>query len=263
MTELRSRLDPQRQTDVRRMLVAQASRGAAPIRNRRIAIAGGLTVLTAAVGFIALAVDPEPPQQNYAAWTPVPQAAPPLTASDEDIEGWASKCSDLGVGGVGVGGVPARREAADRREVLVDRRGGFTFCVDVSMGSGTSRDPLIALSGLKADGRNGLNLMAATVSDKPFTKPQDSAVLVLGGVLQQPPEGGIQAFQMFGLSGAAVTGVDVVLANGLRVSATLRNGIWGVWWPSERGELAGSKLHVRTAAGVTLVDPHTVRLPIQ
>ncbi|MFI7210921.1 hypothetical protein ACIBP4_04475 [Micromonospora maritima] len=159
--------------------------------------------------------------------------------------------------------VGARPEAAARREVLVDRRGGFTFCVDVSMGSGTSRDPLIALSGLKADGFNGLNLMAATVSDKPFAKPHDSAVLVLGGVLQRPPEGGIQAFQMYGLSGAAVTGVDVVLANGLRVSATLRNGVWGVWWPSDRGEFAGSKLHVRTATGVTLVDPSTVRLPIQ
>ncbi|PPA56368.1 hypothetical protein BAW75_06160 [Micromonospora chalcea] len=147
--------------------------------------------------------------------------------------------------------------------MLVDRRGGFTYCVDVSMGSGTSRDPLIALSGLKADGRNGLNLMAATVSDKPFTKPQDSAVLVLGGVWEKPPEGGIQAFQMYGLSGAAVAGVDVVLANGLRVSATLRNGVWGVWWPSDRGEFAGSKLHVRTVTGVTLVDPNTVRLPIQ
>jgi hypothetical protein len=151
MTDLRSRLDPQRQSDIRRMLVAQATPDNAMTRNRRLALAGTLAAVTAATGAVAFAAYPDPPPPNYAAWTAVPQAAPPLTAPDEDIERWASKCSDLGVGGVGVQGVPARPQAAAQREVLVDRRGGFTYCVDVSIGSGTSSDPLIALSGLKAD----------------------------------------------------------------------------------------------------------------
>jgi hypothetical protein len=60
-----------------------------------------------------------------------------------------------------------------------------------------------------------------------------------------------------------VTGLDLVLTNGLRVTATLRNGVWGAWWPSDRGDATGCKLHVRTAAGVTTVDPYAVRLPIR
>jgi len=266
MTELQSRLDPQRQADIRRLLVTQATPGTAVTRNRRLALAGAVAAVVVTTGAVVLAVYPDPPPPNYAAWTAVPQAAPPLTAPDEDIERWASKCSDLGVGGVGVGGVPARPEAAARREVLVDRRGGFTYCVDVSMGSGTSTDPLIALSGLKTDGRHGANSMAATVFDKPFGKPQGGAVLVLGGTLETPPEGGgseVQAFQLYGLSGPAVVGVDLVLTNGLRVTATLRHGVWGVWWPSDRGDVTGCKLEVRTAAGVTTVDPYAVRLPIR
>lgn len=262
MTELRSSLDSGRRADIRRMLVAQA----AVTPHRRIALAGALAAMVAAIGTVVVIVQPDPPPPNYAAWTAVPQAAPPLTAPDQDIERWASKCSDLGVGGVGIEGVPARPAAAAKREVLVDRRGGFTYCVDVSMGSGTPTDPLIALSGLKADGRHGLDSMAATVSDKPFDKPQDAAVLVLGSSLEMPPsEAGttqIKAFQLYGLSGPAVLGVDLVLKNGLRATATLRHGIWGVWWPSDRGEPTGCRLEVRTAAGTTTVDPDAVRLPI-
>ncbi|MBM0230860.1 hypothetical protein JNW91_02585 [Micromonospora sp. STR1_7] len=261
MSDLQTRLDPQRQAEIRRLLVAQASQGTVVTRSRRLALAG-CVALVVTTGVAALTFYPDPPPPTYAAWTAVPQAAPPLTATDGEIESWASKCSDLGVGGVGVGGVPARPEAAARREVLVDRRGGFTYCVDVALGSGTSSDPLIALSGLKAKGLDGLNLMQATVSDKPFAKPQGSAVLVLGGISQIPSRG-IQAFQLYGLSGPEVTGVDVVLTNGLQVTATARNGVWGVWWPSDRGDPAGCKLHVRTAAGVTLVDPDAVRLRIQ
>jgi hypothetical protein len=266
MTDLQSRLDPQRQADIRRMLVAHATPQPAVTRNRRIALAGAFAAVLAATGAIVVTVYPDPPPPNYAAWTAIPQAAPPMTAPDDDIERWASKCTDLGVGGVGIEGVPARPKAAAGRDVLVDRRGGFTFCVDVSLGSGTPADPLIALSGLKADGHNGLNSMAATVSDKPFTRPQADAVLVLGGTVDAPPEDGtseIQAFQLYGLSGPAVVNVDLVLTNGLRVTATLRHGVWGVWWPSDRGDPTGGKLEVRTATGVTTVDPSTVRLPIE
>jgi hypothetical protein len=265
MTELQSRLDPQRQAGIRHMLVAQATPRNRVTRRRRLALAGALAAVVVATGAIVLVVRPAPAPPDYAAWTAVPQGAPPLTAPDEDIERWASKCSDLGVGGVGIQGVPARPGDAARRDVLVDRRGGFTYCVDVSLGAGTPSDPLIALSGLKTGGRHdGLNRMAVTVFDKPFVPPRDGAVLVLGGDVDPPPpggSGGIHAFQMYGLSGPAVTGVDLLLSDGLRVSATLRNGMWGAWWPSDRGDPTGCRLEVRTGAGVTTVDPHSVQLP--
>ncbi|WP_433303823.1 hypothetical protein ACQP2F_13115 [Actinoplanes sp. CA-030573] len=264
MTELRSRLAPEHRAGIRHMLVDQATPAARPGPRRRLALAGVLAATVVATGAVALAVYPDPPPPDYAGWTAVPQAAPPLTAPDQDIERWASKCSDLGVGGVGVQGVPARPKDAARRDVLVDRRGGFTYCVDVSIGSGTATDPLIALSGLKAAGRHGANSMAATVFDKPFAEPRNGEVLVLGGDVGTPPAGGtseIRAFQMYGLSGPAVTGVDLVLRNGLRVTATLRHGVWGVWWPSDRGDPTGARLQVHTGAGVRSVDPSVAGLP--
>jgi hypothetical protein len=54
--------------------------------------------------------------------------------------------------------------------------------------------------------------------------------------------------------------VDVVLVNGLRVTATVRDGLWGVWWPLAKGDPAGSRLEVRTRDGVRSVDPAAVRL---
>ncbi|MGK5685490.1 hypothetical protein [Actinoplanes sp. URMC 104] len=268
MTELQSRLDPRRRAGIRQMLVAQAAPAPAPApARRRVALAGALAAVVAGTGATVIAAWPDPAPPDYGTWTAVPQAAPPLSAPHGDIERWASKCTDLGVGGVGIEGVPARPEAAARRDVLVDRRGGFTYCVDVSLGSGTPQDPLIALSGLRAGGRDGLSSAAATVFDKPFTRPRADAVLVLGGSLTAPPkeEGvdDIDAFQLFGLGGAAVTGVDVVLTNGLRVTASLRGGVWGAWWPAERGDPAGCRLEVRTAAGTTTVDPDAVGLPFR
>ncbi|MDG4824760.1 hypothetical protein O7635_23160 [Asanoa sp. WMMD1127] len=263
MTSLRSGMDPVRQADIRQLLVTTAS--APPVsawqRNRR---AGLATVAAAAVvvaGSVVLA-DAQDPPPSYAGWTAVPQAAPPPESSSDDIEEWASQCTDLGVGGVAIEGVPARRAEADRRQVLVDRRGDLTYCVDVSLGRGTARDPLIALSGIKA--RGGLSAAAATVYDKPFTRPGAADVLVLGASLANPPrEPGVdslEVFQLYGLSGPDVTGVDLVLANGLRVTASLRGGIWGVWWPSDRGEPDGCVLEVRTSGGTATIDPDTVRL---
>lgn len=268
MIDLRIPQDPQRQAEIRRMLVAQATPALAMTRSRQLALAGALAATVAATGAAVLAVYPDPPAANYAGWTAEPQGAPPLTAPDKEMQEWASKCSDLGVGGVAVQGVPAHRDAAARREVLVDRRGGFTYCVDVAIGSGTASNPTIALSGLKADGRNGLNAMEATVYDKALTPPRDASVLMLGGDTTdtQPPDDGteqIKAFQMYGLSGPAITGIDLVLTNGLRITATLRNGIWGLWWPSDRGDPAGCKLQLHAAAGLTTVDPETVRLQIR
>jgi hypothetical protein len=170
---------------------------------------------------------------------------------------------------VAVEGVPARKADAARREVLVDRRGDITYCVDVAMGGGTATDPLIALAGLRADGgrAEGLNTMSATVFDKPFDRPSPEGALLLGGDITTPPEPDepdvirLEAYQLYGLAGAEVTGVDIVLTNGLRITSTVRNGVWGAWWPTDRGDPTGVRLDVRTATGSRSVDPATIRLP--
>lgn len=276
---------PQARSDaVRAMLLAYASTsaaaaGRAPDRpwwrgqhgpRPRLVLAA---VLTMALGVTASALLISDPTTTaaYASWSAVPQTAPHATSSYGDLQRWSSKCSDLGVGGVAVQGVPARRAAAAAREVLVDRRGDFTFCVDVAIGTGTPTDPLIALAGLRADGgrEKGLNRMWTRVSDQPFQQPAAQDVLVLGGDLQIPPQGpdqdadtiSLDAYQLYGLAGDAVTGVDLVLTNGLRVTATVHNGLWGAWWPITKGDPTGSHLDVHTAAGTHNVDPSRAELP--
>lgn len=267
----------------RAMLVAHAASTSATGAGSSFALAGprrrGMrprlvlaAVLTLAVGGTAaglLVSDPTTPAA-YASWSAVPQTAPGTAPSRGDLQRWSSKCSDLGVGGVAVQGVPAGRPAAAAREVLVDHRGDFTFCVDVAIGTGTPTDPLIALAGLRADGgrEKGLNRMWTTVSDQSFRQPADQDVLVLGGDLQSPPQDSepdtgvisLDAYQLYGLAGDAVTGVDVVLANGLRVTATLHNGLWGAWWPSTKGDPTGSRLDVTTPAGTRSVAPNQAAL---
>lgn len=274
-----SPMNPKLRADVRALLVATAgdtpgTDQPAPARTgwrrpavRRTALVLASSAAIAGTTSVLLVADPAAPP-SYASWNAVPVTAAGGNASDDDIVTWSSRCSDLGVGGVAVQGVPADRTAAAQRTILVDRRGDLLYCVDVSLGSATATDPLIALSGIRADHGpdRDLNQVWATVFDKPFTRPAADRVLLLGGDLQTPPAGdgesrSLRVYQLYGLAGAGVTGVDVVLPNGLRVTATVRDGVWGAWWPADKGDPTGCRLDVHTTAGTRTVDPATVRLP--
>lgn len=270
MTTLRSTMDGRRRAAARAMLVARATatepdRRAA--RGRRAGFAVAVASVVAVMATLLLAADPAAPP-GYADWTAVPAPVPAATAGDDEIETWSSKCSDLGVGGIAIQGVPARPRAAARREVVVDRRGTFTFCVDISLGTGTPGDPFIALAGLRTTKSGGLNSMSGVTTDKRVTAPTGAEVLVVGGTFDRPApprEPGVESLdapQIFGLSGADVTGLDVVLTNGLRVTASLRGGVWGAWWPRDRGDGAGAVLEVHTAGGTRTVVPAAVTLSI-
>lgn len=275
MTSTLTPMPPERHAAIRRMLLEEVAATGTPARGRRPArrwtLAGValVTAATAVVAFVLVAGDPTAPA-GYASWTAVPETAPGAPVSHHEIEAWASKCTDLKVGGVAVEGVPARAREAAARKVLVDRRGDFTFCADVSLGSGTASDPLIALSGVRADsGRfEDLNTMSSTVSDKPFTPPTGDNVMVLVKPVDMPAdteEGvlSLEVHQIVGLAGGDVRGVDIVLANGLRVTATVQDGIWAAWWPSDKGPAAGSALEVRTGAGSRTVPPDDVELHLE
>jgi len=224
------------------------------------ALAAALSVIAAAA---VINGEPRSTTLASASWTAKPLAAPAPGAPDDDVDLWASKCTDLGTGGIGVYGVPEGRDRADAREVLVDRRGDVTFCLDVSLGSATPEDPLIALAGLIVTGGRdeGLGGTSGTVYDRPFERPATDGVLVLGG-MGPTPKGdndpnarSFDAHRLYGLSGRDVTGVDIVLANGLRITTSMRNGVWGAWWPEDKGHPTGSRLEVRTANGTRTVDP--------
>lgn len=279
---LSSELARSRSDAVRAMLVAQAAEATAtelaPVRARpaphrlvpRLLVGAALTATVGVTAAALLAGDPPTTILASASWTAMPQGAPPPDAPREDIEQWASKCTDLGAGGIGIEGVPAGRDGADDREVLVDRRGDITFCLDVSLGSATSDDPLIALAGLLATGgrEKGLSSMWGTVYDQPFDPPVGGEVLVLGGDTRTPPPEpdrdpdvrSLEAYQLYGLAGDDVTGVDIILSNGLRITASTQNGTWGAWWPKSKGDPTGSRLDVHTADGTRTVAPDDASL---
>lgn len=260
-------MDAQRKTAIRQLLVEQAHastahRPGADSRQfpRRPLLLVGTAAAAVGLGAVTLvAVDPTSPP-SYASWTAVPETAAGTAIVDDEHKLWASQCSELGVGGVTVEGVPRRIEQASKRSPLVDRRGDFTFCVDITPGSGTASDPLIALSGIRADDGplEELNTMSATVHDEPFSPPVANEVVVLTGSSEAlpPAEAGIKeirAYQFAGLVGPDVRGVDIVLANGLRITATVDNGMWGMWWPADKGTPEGGELHLETTSGSRVV----------
>jgi hypothetical protein len=146
----------------------------------------------------------------------------------------------------------------------VERRGDYLYCLDISTGSGTRDDPFIASSDLK--GAAGSQGMVAMQVDR-VRPPAAGDVLVLAGDDQRlqadPPLEGPYAYQIFGWAGAGVTGVDVVLDNGLKITATLQNGMWAAWWPSDRGDPEDSRLKIHTATGARMVAADTVRADIR
>lgn len=247
--------------------VAEATRRAFSLYRplaRRVVLAGTVAAVVLAATAGLLVSDPTAPAA-FASWTAMPRTAPGASPSQDDLVAWASQCTDLTGFSVSLGGVSARDAEAAGRSVLVDRRGGYTFCVDFSPGESTDADPLTATASLKGDDAQG---GAVTAYDEPVELPRGGDVLVLGGDLQDPPLGdgdadvdhGHDFFLVYGIAGDAVTGVDLVLASGLCITTTVHEGVWGAWWPATEGAATDSTLVVRTDGGAQEVDPDLVGL---
>ncbi|HSX66917.1 hypothetical protein [Nocardioides sp.] len=256
-------MSQQRHDAIRTMLVDHvdtesirrpAPRPAASWRRPTLIGVAAASVVTAAVATTLVVADPSAPP-SYASWT----AAPDSSVDDEEARTeWRSRCTDLGTGGIGFVGVPVPDWTP--RDVLVDRRGDFVFCVDIALGSGTEEEPFIGLAGIRADeGSDALNTMHGVVHDRPVERPSTEEVLVVGMSEVEPdPDPSIRQLsvaQVYGLVGSAVTGVDVHLANGTTVTASVANGIFGAWWPTEEGAIDGATLTVHIGDREVTVAP--------
>jgi hypothetical protein len=264
-----SPLPPRRRQAIRAMLVSTAASGVRqpvaattpaarrlPIRRRYAAgLAGAAVVTTTAVTVAVLASSPTA-DPAFASWTAVPQTASGAAPPERDMVDWQSQCRQLTGAGLRIEGVRPRQDGG-RRPILVDRRGEYTFCVDVVEGNGTAVDPLVVVAGIKG---GDVQQAWGTVFDRPVRRPTASDVLVLGGDSGAVPEPATISAS-YGLAGGDVQGIDIVLASGTRVTATVRDGRWAAWWPASLGDPRMHRLFVRTAAGVREVDPTTVRLP--
>lgn len=247
---------------------------------RRIAVGLASAAAVSVLAAVMLAGDPTAPA-SYATWTAAPSPAPAAGNSEEDgtwdrvlgffgvggIQTQASQCEDLTGGSVGIEGVPRRERDAAQRSVLVDRRGDWTFCVDVIKGAGTANDPLIVMNGLKADKPIPEGIVASnntTVWDKPYTWPAGASVSVLGGNPFAVPDVDAEkeSYSLVGGAGPDVTGVDINLADGTIVTATVHEDYWAAWWPGTVTTARIDTLTISTTSGERYdVDPRTIDLP--
>jgi hypothetical protein len=288
MTSTLSGMDPQRRAAVRALLIAEvnatatpsagpARTGAAATNNpgsgpsvrkpmwrrplvRRIGL-GVASVAAVTVTAAAMLIgDPVAPP-SYASWTAVPTTAPGGSQDAGDIQEQASKCHDLTGATIGIAGVPRRAKQAAQRSVLVDRRGDWTFCVDITKGAASASDPLIVLAGLKGQEYQSVS---GTVWDKPYAWPEETAVSVLGGNPVGTPDqqGDDVNFSLIGSCGPDVAGVDINLADGTVITTTLHEDFWAAWWPGRVTTARVDTLTVHTTNGESYdVDPRTIQLP--
>ncbi|MEU8819896.1 hypothetical protein [Actinoplanes sp. NPDC048796] len=270
MTSTLGGMDRERHAAVRALLVREAATDRRPVwarpAPRRIGLALTAVAAVAVTSTVILTADPTAPA-GYASWSAVPTSATTAAeasrqAGDEDIATQASKCTDLTGIGVGIQGVPARPQAAARRSILIDRRGDWTYCVDITKGSGTARDPLIVISGLK--GGDDFQGGSSTVWDHPYTWPAGTDVQVLGGTpYATPDEDPTTAnYSLNGSLGPQVNGVDINLADGTTVTATIHDDFWAAWWPGQATTARVDTLTIHTSTGTSYdVDPRTIQLP--
>lgn len=265
MSQTLTPMSPERHRAIRALLVSEAGRTSSAVSTtgfvkRPVVRRTGFALLAtaAAVSATVLATgDPSAPP-DYGSWTAMPETGPGLAPPPSgDIEMWASQCTDLTGGGVGIEGVTPDPDAAAGREVLVDRRGDFTFCLDLAPGSGTETDPLVALAGIRGDG-DSVQQTWGTVYDRPVLLPEGEDVLLLAGPLQMQPAPAVES--ALGAAGADVTGIEVRLTDGTRITATVQSGLWAAWWPTTVSTAGLAELVVTSADGERVVDPESVSL---
>ena len=254
-------MPPEQHRAIRALLVAEAGRAAEPVaivRRPAVRRTGDALVATAAaVSATVLATgDPSAPP-DYGSWTAMPETGPGLAPPPgDDIEMWTSQCTDLTGSGLAIEGVTSDPDAAGR-EVLVDRRGDVTFCLDVTPGSGTETDPLVALAGVASD-VDSVSQGQGIVYDRPLMLPAGEDVLLLAGPSQVQPPTAVES--ALGAAGADVTGIEVRLTDGTRITATVQSGLWAAWWPTTVSTAGLAELVVTTGAGERVVDPGLVSL---
>jgi hypothetical protein len=187
-----------------------------PRRLKRVALIG-LCVL--AVGAVALGLDlaGSGAPSAYAAWT-----ATTTTPPAAQLAAAASSCQHryrLGLHLLGNKGA-ATLPASLPQLVLTDSRGPF----EMLLYAGPSGEGVCLWNSsgvLSITGGNGETL--PTVSDHSIGVP---------GVGFDRNGGAVLTYA-YGHAGTRVTAVTLDLANGVRVEATVQNGFYAAWWPSQ------------------------------
>jgi hypothetical protein len=209
-------------------------------RNLRPPVAvGGVTVAAATgVAVWLFALSPQTPSA-FAGWTASPGAATPGQLSSAK-----ANCEER-VANMPAGPTPVQGSApslAGLQPVLTDTRGSFTWVI---LASGDASAYASCISG------PSLTAVSASSSRTPLSAPAGQVALSSSSQTRTP--GGDSYSFAEGRVGTGVTAATLVLGDGTQVQATLQDGWFAAWWPSD--QTVRSAL-VTTASGTT-----TQRLP--
>jgi hypothetical protein len=200
---------------------------------------GGVTVAAATGAAVWLfALSPQTPSA-FAGWT-----ATPGTAAPGQVSGAESKCQDrvasLPTGPASANGSAPTGSApslGQLQPVLADTRGPFTWVIlansDVSSYASCITGP-------------SLTAVSANGSSTPLSASAGQVKLSLSSETRTP--GGDSYSFAEGRAGSGVTAATLVLADGTDVQATLQNGWFAAWWPSDQ---TVSSALVTTASGTS------------
>ncbi|CAM5786132.1 hypothetical protein [Cellulomonas persica] len=213
-------------------------------RRRRGAVRLGLVGAAAAAAAVVTLVLPNPTDAAaFAGWTAVPAQ---LDAADTAAAGEQCLALRTDLAGDAPQGDPPVN-LAGARTVLADRRGETTFTVLASDAGLQSCliGPAVATSlVLSGSGDVVLGSGSGDASDAPReqlsvgvvgddeTPAADGATYAAGGI------DGVGSDEPWGFAvgrvGADVTSVEVRLADGSTVQASVAEGVWAAWWPTQQ-----------------------------
>lgn len=219
-------------------LSAAVHRSLATRGRRRVAFAAALAVVAATGAAVAVSTGEKMAGTSaLARWQAVPFPAPDAAAQKA-----AAACiSEVEPHG---GGRPQLGlKLSD--SLLSEQRGGTVFTV---LANGTSFADCLIL-----DGRDG----GAAAWSTPHGYPRPSATGISLGEnssneTTDSDNKRVDTVMLAGFAGSAVTGITVLRADGVVVTASMNDGLWGAWWP---GTSKAVSFTVHTRDGSTVVLP--------
>ncbi|MFG1605402.1 hypothetical protein [Actinoplanes sp. NPDC049265] len=205
-----------------------AEPGRRPLPVRRWAV--GVTVVAAAAVAGVLAVPallPSAADQAVASWTPAPG-----TLSGADVLPQAKSCAKAGI----LGFDPDTLTSAD--VLLADQRGAATSLI-LRRGEKLVECMLVG-------GDDAFATMGLADGPLPPVGPEHATIETQSSV----GEGDGQYSQIAGRVDESVTGIDLVLEDGMTIRTSSKEGWWTAWWPGPAGgQVDKFLINVHTAAG--------------
>lgn len=205
--------------------VANTAPGRRPARRWAVGLAAAAAAAVAGA-VVVPSLLPGPADRAFAAWTPVPGS---LTGAQ--VMPQARRCAESGVGGGGAG--PARPGDV----VLAEQRGLATLLIQ-KRGAGLVECMIV-------DGES-FAAMALTEGVPPAPAKNTVRLVTRSSVGSDDDE----YSNAVGLVGPSVTGIDLLLADGRTIKASVAGGWWAAWWPGpEGGEVDTIQVMVHSGAG--------------